>query len=129
MDCCALLLAAALAAGVGPFATPAAPVTADAGRTRAAPASDADVAELPRRAYRATVGQFQGPRCPHAPSCSAYAAQAVRRHGLVAGGVIAAQRLLRGERSSAVRALRRDAAGRWVDPLEDATFWLERRRR
>jgi hypothetical protein len=122
----ALVLASALGSGFGPFAAPRAPVTSDAARARSPiDAGDASrIVHLPWRAYRATVGSFQGPRCPHVPSCSVYALRAVGRHGVLAGGAIATQRLLRGSRSSAVRALRRDREGRYLDPLEDATFWL-----
>jgi hypothetical protein len=127
MPSSALVLALALASGFGPFASAGAPVTSDArAAARPGPPGDAGLVEVPWRAYRAAVGSFQGPRCPHAPSCSLYARQAVRRHGLAAGAVIAAHRLYRGARSSAARALGRDGEGRYVDRLEDATFWLGR---
>jgi putative component of membrane protein insertase Oxa1/YidC/SpoIIIJ protein YidD len=126
MEWNALLLATAVASGFGPFATARAPVTSDVRGPRApARVERGHVAHVAWRAYRATVGSFQGPRCPHAPSCSMYAAEAVERHGLVAGGVIAAQRLYRGSRSSSARPLRRDGSGRYVDPLDDATSWME----
>ncbi|HEX9308651.1 MAG TPA: membrane protein insertion efficiency factor YidD [Anaeromyxobacter sp.] len=125
-----IVLASALAAGFGPFATPRAPVTSDAARVaRDEPLDVAAPVHAPWRAYRATVGAFQGARCPHVPSCSLYAARAVDRYGLLAGGVVAAQRLLRGPRSSALRALPRAADGRWIDRLDDATFWLGQGRR
>jgi hypothetical protein len=127
MHSCALVLAVSLASGFGPFATGRAPVTSDARpAARTAPAWDAvGLVEVPWRGYRAAVGSFQGPRCPHTPSCSLYAMQAVSRHGLVAGAIVSAHRLYRGRRSSAARELARDRDGRWVDRLEDATFWLE----
>jgi putative component of membrane protein insertase Oxa1/YidC/SpoIIIJ protein YidD len=123
----ALLLAATVAAGFGPFAAPVHPVTRDA-VFAAAPAGEAGdlTLEVPWRVYRATVGAFQGARCPHVPSCSLYARQAVRRHGLVAGLVLTVPRLLRGERGSGYALLRRDGEGRLVDLLDDATFWLRR---
>lgn len=135
------LLAAILAAGSGPFATPGHPVTAEAAAFVSAPSpprrggdgrgegADGALAFVPWRAYRATVGTFQGPRCPHAPSCSVYARAAVSRHGLVAGLVIAVPRLLRGERGSGISLLPRDRDGRLVDLLDDATFWLGPERR
>jgi putative component of membrane protein insertase Oxa1/YidC/SpoIIIJ protein YidD len=124
----ATLLAAVLASGFGPFATPGHPLTRDAAPTAAAPTPGrGDLSlELPWRAYRTTIGLFQGPRCPHAPSCSLYAREAVRRHGLAAGLVVAVPRLLRGERGSGLSLLPRDRDGRLVDVLEDATFWLRR---
>ncbi|BDG01994.1 membrane protein insertion efficiency factor YidD [Anaeromyxobacter oryzae] len=73
----------------------------------------------------ALLSRLDGPRCPHRPSCAAYAREAVTRHGLVLGGFIGVSRLLRGERSSALRLLPRAADGGILDPLEEATFFLE----
>jgi len=47
------------------------------------------------RLYQATVSPLLGPRCRYAPSCSAYAIQALRVHGLVRGTLLAAWRVLR----------------------------------
>jgi hypothetical protein len=116
------LLAAPALAFEGPFDAPGHPVTADAAPDPAAPTS----AEPPVTiwAYRKLAG-FQGPRCPHRPSCSAYAVEAVHRHGPLLGSFIGVARLLRGQRSSALRLLDRDAEGGLLDPLEAATFFLE----
>jgi uncharacterized protein len=45
--------------------------------------------------YRGTVGRLAGGRCRFHPSCSAYALQAVRTHGAIKGGLLAAWRVLR----------------------------------
>lgn len=119
----AALLAAEAARGEdGPFDTPGHPVTADAAPPRHGEAA----APLPLtiRTYRA-ASRFQGPRCPHRPSCSAYASQAIHRHGRILGSFIGAARLLRGARSSAVRPLPRTADRGLVDPVEASTFFLE----
>ena len=46
-------------------------------------------------AYRLTLGALFPATCKYHPSCSEYAMQAVRRHGLARGSVLAGWRLLR----------------------------------
>jgi len=45
--------------------------------------------------YRLTLGALFPTTCKYHPSCSEYAVQALRRHGLVRGGILAGWRLLR----------------------------------
>jgi len=123
----ALALAAALAGAPvppePPFDSPGRPVTAEVRTSHAAGrAADDPVAY---RAYQ-LLSRFDGPRCPHRPSCSAYALQAVRRHGTALGAFVTVGRLLRGKRSSALRPLPRDADGLYLDPLEASTSFLGR---
>jgi hypothetical protein len=47
-------------------------------------------------AYRYTIGVFVPPgQCKYHPSCSQYAIDALRKHGLVKGSVLSCWRLLR----------------------------------
>ncbi len=46
-------------------------------------------------AYRATAGQFTGGRCKYHPSCSQYAIDAIRLHGVARGVALAGWRLAR----------------------------------
>jgi putative membrane protein insertion efficiency factor len=45
--------------------------------------------------YRWCVSPMLGPRCRFHPSCSAYALEAIERHGSFRGTVLAVRRLLR----------------------------------
>ncbi len=45
--------------------------------------------------YQRVVSPLLPRRCKYEPTCSAYASQAVRRYGILRGGVLAAWRLLR----------------------------------
>jgi len=47
------------------------------------------------RAYQVVVSPLLGPCCRYAPSCSAYAIEALEVHGVVRGLVLAAWRVLR----------------------------------
>jgi len=47
------------------------------------------------RCYQLTLSSLLGGQCRYLPSCSAYADEAIRRHGLWAGGWMAAARLCR----------------------------------
>ena len=53
------------------------------------------VATLLVRGYRALVSPLLPPRCKFHPTCSAYALDALREHGLARGLVLAGWRLLR----------------------------------
>lgn len=53
------------------------------------------LAALLVRLYQVTVGRLLSPRCRFHPSCSQYAYDALRRNGLLFGGIQATWRLLR----------------------------------
>ena len=50
---------------------------------------------LPIRLYQLLISPLLGQRCKYYPSCSEYAAQAIRRFGILRGFVLAGWRLLR----------------------------------
>jgi putative membrane protein insertion efficiency factor len=45
--------------------------------------------------YRHAISPFLRPACRFYPSCSAYAAEAVRRHGAARGTLLSVKRLVR----------------------------------
>ncbi|MCD4707788.1 MAG: membrane protein insertion efficiency factor YidD [Candidatus Sabulitectum sp.] len=47
------------------------------------------------RLYRRTVSPFLPPSCIYTPTCSAYAEEALKRHGAVKGLVFSVKRILR----------------------------------
>jgi hypothetical protein len=47
------------------------------------------------RGYKRFVSPLLPPACRFHPTCSAYAAEAIERHGIARGGMLAAWRLLR----------------------------------
>lgn len=50
---------------------------------------------LALKGYKRFVSPLLPPSCRFYPSCSDYAAEAIRRHGLLRGGLLAAGRLVR----------------------------------
>jgi uncharacterized protein len=71
-------------------------VTSTAQReTRERPSAAAWVLVLLLNGYRRFVSPLLGPRCRFYPSCSAYALEAVQRHGALRGSWLAARRLSR----------------------------------
>jgi putative membrane protein insertion efficiency factor len=50
---------------------------------------------LPLHLYRRVISPALGAHCRYHPSCSEYAVEAVRTHGVIRGGVRAAWRVMR----------------------------------
>ncbi len=55
----------------------------------------AHIAALPVRAYRLVLSPWIGQHCRFQPTCSAYALEALERHGAVRGTYLAIRRILR----------------------------------
>jgi len=47
------------------------------------------------RFYQLAISPWLAPRCRFQPTCSAYAVEAVGKHGAIKGGYLAARRLAR----------------------------------
>jgi putative membrane protein insertion efficiency factor len=53
------------------------------------------VAIIPIRIYQYTISPLLPTSCRHVPSCSQYAIEALRMHGMIRGTYLAAHRILR----------------------------------
>ena len=47
------------------------------------------------RLYQITLSPYMGRQCRYTPTCSNYALEALRKHGLLRGGWLAVKRILR----------------------------------
>ncbi|MCO4823364.1 MAG: membrane protein insertion efficiency factor YidD [Amylibacter sp.] len=50
---------------------------------------------LPVKAYRLTFSSYVGHGCRYQPTCSAYALEALQKHGGIKGGYLSAHRICR----------------------------------
>ncbi len=55
----------------------------------------AHIVALPVRAYRLVLSPWVGHSCRFHPTCSAYALEALEKHGAMRGSYLAARRILR----------------------------------
>ncbi|MHA6267498.1 membrane protein insertion efficiency factor YidD [uncultured Aliiroseovarius sp.] len=53
------------------------------------------ILSLPIRAYRMIFSPWVGFNCRYQPTCSAYALEALQKHGAIKGGWLAAKRIAR----------------------------------
>jgi len=54
-----------------------------------------EVASLPIHFYRYVISPLTPAACRHIPSCSVYSLDALKKHGLLQGGIMAANRIAR----------------------------------
>jgi putative membrane protein insertion efficiency factor len=55
----------------------------------------ARILALPVQGYRLIFSPWVGFNCRYHPTCSAYALEALEKHGAIKGGMLAARRILR----------------------------------
>lgn len=75
--------------------------------------------------YRDYISPADGDRCPMSPSCSGYGEQAVKKHGLFMGWIMACDRLIRCGRDEVQLSDTIESNGRrlTLDPVEANDFW------
>ena len=77
------------------------------------------------RFYERVISPIDGHRCPMHPSCSTYAVQAIEKHGIVIGWMMACDRLQRCGRDTVKMAsqVTIDHEIHAHDPVEANDFW------
>ena len=75
--------------------------------------------------YQDHISAIDGNRCPMYPSCSAYASQAIEKHGPILGWVMACDRLVRCGRDEVALSKAIGINGhKFVhDPVDSNDFW------
>ncbi|MFH1154608.1 MAG: membrane protein insertion efficiency factor YidD [Pseudomonadota bacterium] len=75
--------------------------------------------------YQKHISVVDGDRCSMVPSCSEYASQAVDKHGILMGCIMACDRLLRcgGDDTNTAEILYRNSRKYFLDPVEANDFW------
>jgi putative component of membrane protein insertase Oxa1/YidC/SpoIIIJ protein YidD len=75
--------------------------------------------------YRVVVSPVDGDRCDMAPTCSLYAQQAFREHGVVLGFLLTADRLLHeADEHPYVPTYSVRGERYYLDPVSANTYWL-----
>ena len=75
--------------------------------------------------YQEHISVVDGNRCPMHPSCSAYASQAIEKHGLLLGWVMACDRLVRCGRDEVNISMKIIVNNQKLvnDPVDANDFW------
>lgn len=75
--------------------------------------------------YQEYISPVDGDRCAMYPSCSTYAAQAIKKHGPVLGWIMACDRLVRCGRDikNIAPVITVDHENYYNDPVEANDFW------
>ncbi len=73
--------------------------------------------------YRASITGVDGSRCPSVPTCSAYAVEAVRRHGALGGAALTSARLIsESDEAAFAPHVLVDGVLKVYYPVEDSVF-------
>lgn len=75
--------------------------------------------------YQKYISPIDGDRCPMHPSCSRYAADAIKKHGFFTGWIMTSDRLVRCGRDTCKNApvITIDNENYYYDPVEANDFW------
>lgn len=105
----------------GPWQPPPAPTQAQDSPSE----GDLSVLRFGVRFFQKYISPADGARCPMYPTCSAYALEAIDRHGAAIGTMMTVDRLFHETDPREHRhPLTRFNRIRYLDPLENNDFWF-----
>jgi uncharacterized protein len=78
--------------------------------------------------FQTVVSPVDGASCDFYPTCSAYAKQALQKHGLFIGVAMASERLCRLHSPEGYEPIEKFGAYYYYDPVENNDFWFYKRR-
>jgi len=103
------------------------PWDADAGNKPARVPTDINPLDQAVSIFQAYISPIDGARCPMYPTCSAYARQALHKHGSVLGMFMSVDRLLHeGDPLEQQEPITKWGVRRFYDPLSYNDFWLNK---
>jgi len=82
------------------------------------------------RLFQDYISPVDGDRCPMKPICSAYALQAIKKHGFFIGAIMTADRLI--HENDEIRyapAIIQGESVRFHDPVSNNDFWFDKGKR
>jgi hypothetical protein len=78
--------------------------------------------------FQTVVSPVDGASCDFYPTCSAYAKQALQKHGLFIGLAMAGERLCRLHSPEGYELIEKYGTYYYNDPVDNNDFWFDRRR-
>lgn len=75
--------------------------------------------------YRKVISPVDGDRCPSSPTCSAYSAEAFKKHGFFIGWMMTVDRLIHegSEEAKVSPQIYQDGKWKVLDPVQNNDFW------
>jgi putative membrane protein insertion efficiency factor len=116
------LAPAARGAEWGPWGSPSSPKGKE---IRLKDTADFNLLKTGVRFFRRYISPVDGPRCRMYPTCSAYALEALDKHGPFMGAMMTVDRLLHeGDPREHRHPIQVGGSLRFHDPVENNDFWL-----
>ena len=78
--------------------------------------------------FQKVISPVDGATCDFYPTCSAYAKQALKKHGLFLGLVMASERVIRDHSPEGYDLIYKFDRYYVYDPVENNDFWLDKRK-